>query len=200
VADGLVQQHAAERVADHDRHPARRRRARVEHRQRLARGARGDLLGPLGDQLEAGVPAARLAAGLDHAVAARDNLDREPHPRAVVGGDHAVGVEDLHELAVLGVAGADLGDGVAGGARGLVAQAEHVGLARGLDLPGGVGDGVLRAACARAELDRARLAAARGLRDRVGHAQQVVLREPVHVGEERRLAGHHADRGAALGA
>ena len=55
VAGGLVEQHAAEAVADHDRHPAGRRRARVEHRQRAARGLVGDGRGVAVEQLEAGV-------------------------------------------------------------------------------------------------------------------------------------------------
>jgi hypothetical protein len=42
------------------------------------------------------VSAAGVAAGLDPAVAARDHLDAEADPGAIVGGGAPVGAEDLH--------------------------------------------------------------------------------------------------------
>ena len=199
VPDRLVKQHAAEAVAHHHRDPPGRRRARVEHRERLARGALGHLLRPLREQLEPGVAAARLGAGLHHRVASRHHLDREPHPRPVVRSRRAVRVEHLDELARLGVAGAHLRDVASGGAGGFVAQPE-LGLALRLDVGGRDRHRVLRAARRRAQRRGAGLPARRRLGHGVGHPHQIRLRQAVHVPEVRCVAGHHADRCAALGA
>src|SRR5689334_11557083 len=140
VPHGLVQQHAPEAVAHHNRHATARGVDRVEHGQRLARGRLGHLLRIVGHKLEPRVATAGLAAGLGLAVATRDYLGAEPHAGAVVGRADPVRVEDLHAAPRLHIAHGDLGDLGSGAAGRLVAGTEQLGLRGGVDVLGALPD------------------------------------------------------------
>ena len=137
VAGHLVEQHAAEAAADHDRHRAGRRRVGVEERQRHLRALarRSARRRRLGDQLEATMAAERLEAGLDGAVSRRATTWTPSRTRVrSSAANRPTRVGDGDQPAPLRVARLDLGDLGAGGPRGLVAGAKELGLALGRDL------------------------------------------------------------------
>ncbi len=103
VAHRLVEQHAAEAVAHHHRQATGGRVHGVQERQRPARGPVRHRPGIVLEQLPAGVAAARVAAGLDAAVAPGHDLGAEPHAGAVVRRGAAIRAEDLDLAARLGV-------------------------------------------------------------------------------------------------
>ena len=200
MAGGLVEQHAAEAVADDDGHRPGRRGPRVEHRERAAGGlVRDRARGRPSNSSNPAWPASDSMPDSTRSLAARDDLRAEPHPRAVVGGQQAVGVGDLDLAPSLVVDGGDLRHLVAGRPRALVALAQQLCLARSRHRlraesrsPGGAGAAAARSGCGVVRSDPHRR------RDLIGEALQVALGEPVDVGEVGRLAGDHADRGAGL--
>ncbi len=182
VAGHLVEEDAAETAADDDRERARGGRLRVEQGERLSRRIGGDPLGgAAGDELEAAVAAEGLEAGDDDVSAAGHRLRAEPHPGAVVGGVQALGVCDLNAAAAVGVGGHHLVDLGAGGAGGLVAGAQQVGLLR-CGHVGGVDVDLLQLGRL-GGAQRLRLGAPGAERrgDRVGGALEIGLGEPVDV-------------------
>ncbi len=110
VADRFVEQHAGPAGAEHDRHLAGRRGDRLEVDQRL--GQRDvDRAVPcrLVEQLVVEIAAAKaVIAGLAPAVLLGDDLDAEAHQRANVGGDEAVGADDVDHAPACRQADADL--------------------------------------------------------------------------------------------
>ena len=199
VADRLVQQHAAEGVADHHREPPRGRVDGVELGERAPGGLLGHLLGVGRDQLPARVAAAGVAAGLHAPVAARHHLGAEPHAGAVVVRGPAVGAEHLDLSPSLHVADARLGDLGRQAARVLVAGAQNVGLAADLHLLRADLDRVdLRHGPDRLEAGRSARLAPKRLGSRLRHPQQVLLGQPVHVAVVGRVALHHPHAGAQL--
>ena len=132
VADRFVQQHAGPAGAEHDRHFAGRRGDRFEIDQRL-RERDVDRPVPLRvlEQLAVEVaPAEPVIAGLAAAVLLGDDLHAEPDQRPDVGGDEAVGADDVDHAPAGGERDADLGDArVARAGRGVdpLAQRDLVG-------------------------------------------------------------------------
>ena len=201
VADGLVEQHAAEAVAHHDRHAAAGRATRVEHRRRALRAASSATsLGVVREQLEAGVTAERLVPGLDAAAAPGHHLDAEPHARAVVAGVSALRVEDLRRGGASRRSRRSPAPPRARAARALVALAQQLGLALGVDLLGALRDRCTPSRRLDARGQRLRLAplAATPPGDTDSATRwRSCLREAVDVAEVGRVAHDHAHRGAA---
>ena len=201
VAGHLVEQHPAEAPADHHGHRAGRRRVGVEQGERDSRRPLGGALGgPLGDQLEAAMPAECLEPGLHRAVSAGDNLDPEPHPGSVVDGEPPLGVGHRDPPAALRVAGLHLGDLVARRAGRFVAGAKQLRLALGRHPGGGDGDLLERRRLGRRQGLGLATVSARRVRHGGRGALQLALPQAVHVGEVSRLAANHPHPGAALAA
>src|SRR4051812_1238592 len=104
VADGLVQEHAAEGVADDNRHLAAWRVDGIEGDHRLAGSPLGDRRWVRLEDLEADMAAECLVTRLDAAVAARDDLRAPPGAPAGGGRGGAPRGVELHDLPGLGVA------------------------------------------------------------------------------------------------
>ena len=166
--------------------------------ERAAGGLVGHPLGLVVEQLESGVPAAGVAAGLDAVGAAGDHLGAEPHARAVVGGRAAVRVEDLHLAARLPVAHAHLRHLRPRRSRALVEGTQQLGLARRLDLLRAHRHRMAVRSLRGRQGGRPAGLAADGLGHRVRHAQQVLLRVAVHVAVVGRVAAHHPHARTAL--
>ena len=90
MADGLVEEDAAEPVAHHHGQAPGGGVHRVEEGEGSLGGLARNGLRVVLDELPAGVAAAVVAACLDAAVPARDDLDAEADPGAVVGRGQAV--------------------------------------------------------------------------------------------------------------
>ncbi len=141
-----------------------------------------------------------LGPGLQSGVARGDTADREQRPGLVVAGEGAIGVGHQDPAAVVGVAGADLGDGVGRGAGDLLGPAQQPDLGRLVDLgrpdpdrgtTGGVG----------IEVDRSglpRCAAPGRVGGGPGGREQAPFGQVGGVGETGRLARDHADAGATI--
>ena len=198
VTRGLVKEDATEAVAHHDRHAARRRRLRREHRQRPARGLVRDRCGVALEQLEAGMAGERLRAGLDAVTAPRHRLRSESHPRAVVAADQPFGVGELDLAAQLVVARGHLHDLGGRGPRPLVALDQHLGLALGGHVLRTDLDGLGRRVGDRLQRLRAGLVPPHRRGDLRCHPFEVRLGEPVHVAEVGRVAGDDADARSQL--
>src|SRR5690606_22585473 len=99
VTEGLVEDDAAERVADHDRHGACRRLASSEVGECDLRGSPAGLGGWVHvEELEADRETGTDVGRLRLVSFARDGLHDQAGPGAVVRGDHTVGVGDQHLL------------------------------------------------------------------------------------------------------
>ena len=149
------------------------------------------------EDLEALGAGERLVAGLHAGVAVGDAQDVEAGPDLVVRGEEAVGVRDEDPAAAVADADLDLGDGVAGGAGGVVGPGEELELAGLVD---GRREGALAAVVAgeRAEGDGAGAAPAFAGDGGggPGGGEQAGLGEVGGVGEPGGLAVDDADAGA----
>ena len=133
VADRFVEQHAGPAGAEHDRHLAGRRGDRFEVDQRLGqarcRSPGSTVAGS--NKLVVEVAAAEpVIAGFAAVAVLGDDLHVEPHQRPDVGGDEAVGADDVDHAPAARKRDADLRDARVAGAGGgvdLLAQRDLVG-------------------------------------------------------------------------
>ena len=143
VAHGLVQQDAGPAGAEHHAHLARGGRARVQVHERAVHG----LVDVFGDQgvVENCEPEAPAAAGRAHfapALLLGDHRDRQPHQRAHVGRERAVGARHQHHVVLARQARHDLYDARVLGACALLYFFEQGHLGRAVQRGDGVGGGV----------------------------------------------------------
>ncbi|ABA47973.1 hypothetical protein BURPS1710b_3335 [Burkholderia pseudomallei 1710b] len=206
VADRLVQQHAGPARAEHDRHRARGRRARVEVDERgvhrVVDVAREHVVGEVA-VVEAAAAAAR--ADLAPAVVLGDHRHRHAHERADVRRERAVAARDEHDVVFAGEPRHHLLDARVAAARHLLDALEQLHLRGRVERGERIGGQIQVAP--RDALQRRRradllLAAARG-RDRLrrdGRLADRLGRQVVRVRERGALAGDRAHADALVDA